>query len=890
MGTTSWMLLVLALVGAAANSDIADSSESPASDPLDTVRSRDRVPVRRVLYQAGDSPNRLQARWFGQDGHDYVGPNSQFKPNDVQDIRIGLGGLDPRREVVSVEVTGHGDGLWLFSPKSPDWTIGFRRKKGARTAEMFLDPYRVETGRVFHIVVRYDDGSTDEVYLQGRKADPNLRMPNAALAVRWIGQDRQDWVGPGPSVGPDGLQDARIHLSKMSAKVAIKAARLEGPAGTRWEFGPNPKLLSNAELVRDPKDPSQGDVYFQADRDLSNLRLKVTILYETDRLDSASVVAGRYDPKLRMAQAPLPKFVDRKIDARWLGQDGGIAPRPGDVHVVLSGIPTTPPIVGAVLSDTVRGVWIYRGNESAAIPAMWESEPLELKLHPDRRSCDLFFAPYRPTSNGEFTLRLIFQDGQNSLVQFPGGSCDLSLRSPHPESTRVEAKPGDDIQALVDRYGTVSLAKGIYRLTHPLVLNRPVTLTSEGGATLQFTQPSTAPSWTAAIKLHCGNTTLHGFAVRFEGPIRWNSEVSWGPAIIGMTDNLDQRHDDIKASIVFTRLDLETPPLEKSEGWVEAIRLMRLIGARDGVIAENILRGGPIEFFGGPWRVVDNDYRGTRPGTFSHGVFTGHDPHDVLVRGNRTRADGASGKTWRFLVWSGHGANDVVERNIIEQVGARDDDTIPWSNEPEIILTEGYHVRYEGKLLDLSKDGRVMRIGRPQGEVGRTGNVVSLLKGPAAGQWRRIVQMIDPSTYIVDSPIPAGTEVVSISPGFVSEVIQENRIDLRGGVRSGSLILVGNHFGTRVIKNHILGGGGAIGLAAYPSETPMAWGWTHVPILGVVIDGNTFEDTLEGCSITVQHDPRYVKSNQGRIYATVAVNNNVVVWTESFLGQRERAE
>jgi hypothetical protein len=104
------------------------------------------------------------------------------------------------------------------------------------------------------------------------------------------------------------------------------------------------------------------------------------------------------------------------------------------------------------------------------------------------------------------------------------------------------------------------------------------------------------------------------------------------------------------------------------------------------------------------------------------------------------------------------------------------------------------------------------------------------------------------------------------------------------------LILVGNHFGTRVIRNHILGGGGAIGLAAFPSETPMVWGWTHAPILGVVIEGNTFEDTLGGCSITVQHDPRYIKSNQGRTYATAAVNNNVVVWTESFLGQRERAE
>jgi hypothetical protein len=889
MGSTSWTLLVLTLVGAAANSDISDSSGSPGSDPPETVRSRDRVPVRRVLYQAGNSANPLQARWFGQDGHDYVGPNNQFKPSEVQDIRIGLAGLDPRREVVFVEVNGYGGDQWQFSPKSPSWTDGFRRSKAGRTAELFLEPYRVETGRGFQIVVRYDDGSTVEVWAKGGKADPNLRMPNAALAARWIGQDRQDWVGSGPSVGPDGLQDVRIHLSKISAKAVIKALRIEGPAGIGWEFGSNPKLLRNAEFFRDPKDPSQGDVFFQADRDLSAQRLKVTILYENDRLDSASVAAGRCDPKLRMTPAPLPRFVDWKVQARWLGQDGGIAPRPGDVQVALSGLPTTLPIVGAVLSDTVRGVWIYRADEHVSIPAVPNSEPLELKVHSNRTSADLFFGPYRVANSDEFTLRLIFKDGQNSLVQFPGGRCDLSLRGPRPEPSRVEAKPGDDIQALVDRYGTVSLAKGTYRLTRPLVLSRPVTLTSEGGATLVFAQPATESSWTTAIKLHCGNTTLNGFAVRFEGPIRWNNEVSWGPAIIGMTDALDHGHNELRMNVVLTRLDLEVPPVENSGGWVEAIRLMRLLGARNGAIAENILRGGTIEFFDGPWRIVDNDFRGTPPGTISHGVFTGHGTHDLLVRGNRTRALEASGKTWRFLVLTGASAHDIVERNIIEQVGARDDDTIPWSNEPEIILTESYHVKYEGKLLDRSKDGRLIRIGRPQGDEGRTGDLVSLLNGPAAGQWRRIVQMIDPNTYLVDSPIPTGTEVVSISQGFVSEVFQENRIDLRGGRRSCSFVLAGNHFGTRVIENHLFGGG-ALCAIAYPTESPMIWGWTHAPFLGAVIEGNIFEDNQVGCVVAVQHDPRHIKSNLGRTYMTVAVNNNVVRWSESFLGHREHAE
>ena len=169
---------------------------------------------------------------------------------------------------------------------------------------------------------------------------------------------------------------------------------------------------------------------------------------------------------------------------------------------------------------------------------------MELKVRTNRTSADLFFGPIRVASGDPYSLRLVYKDGQQSLVQFPSGPCDLSLRAPRPEPSRVEAKPGDDVQSLVDRYGTVSLAKGTYRLTRPLVLNRAVTLTSDGGATLRFAQPSTESSWTTAIKVHCGNTTLNGFAVRFEGPIRWNNEVSWGPAVIGMTDNLDNGHDE----------------------------------------------------------------------------------------------------------------------------------------------------------------------------------------------------------------------------------------------------------------------------------------------------------------------------------------------------------
>ena len=219
---------------------------------------------------------------------------------------------------------------------------------------------------------------------------------------------------------------------------------------------------------------------------------------------------------------------------------------------------------------------------------------------------------------------------------------------------------------------------------------------------------------------------------------------------------------------------------------------------------------------------------------------------------------------------------------MIEGLGWREGDLIPWSNEGEIILTESYHIKYEGGIMNLSEDGRVLRIGQPQSTAARAGDVVSLLQGPAAGEWRRIVQTIDPTTYLVDRPIPAHTSVVSISAGFVGESFAENRIDMRGGRKVGGLVFVGNHFGTRVVKNHVLGGGEVFKLAACPSETPMIWGWTHAPYLGGLIEANILEDCEGGGSLGVEHSP-HIKSNEGRTYMTVRLENNVVRWSEPFL-------
>jgi len=888
MDSTSRMLLLLSLASTAASAihGVSNGAGSPSfSDQHREARS---IPIQLARFQGG-GPGHLVARWIGQDRHDYVGPHSRLEPSEIQDIHIALFGLDPRHEIASVEVSGHGGGTWQYAARPSAWRAELRRQKGSRGADLFIEPSGVETGRSFQIVVRYDDGSSADTEMAGRTADPGLRMPSFALGARWFGQEREDRTGPGPSVGPDGYQDARIHLSRLSAKAAVKAIRIECPPSSRWEFGTNPKLLANAELVRDAKDQSQADLFFQPDRDLNAQRLRVTVLYENEQRDSVAIAAGRCDPKLRMPESPLPNLVESKAAARWLGQDGADSERLGDVHVAISGLSGSQSIIAVVLSDGMRRMWIFRGSDRAPKFTEPELQSCEMRFDPAHQSAELFFAPYREAGGELFTLRLISSDGSSSLVRFKGERCELSRRAAMPQANRALARPGDDLQTLVDHHGTVVLSPGTYRLTRPLVLSAPVTLTSEGGATLQFAQAASEPRWSAAIKIHRGNTTLNGFAVRFDGHIRWNEDISWGPAVIGMTDNLDPGQDDFKPNIVLTHLDLEVPPVENSGKWVPATRLMRLLRARCGVVANNILRGGPVEFFEGPWRIADNDFRGTQPGTASSCVFVGHGTRDLVIRGNRTHSPSPSGKTWRFLVLGGYSSDDVIEHNTIEEIGARDDDTIPWSNEPEIILTESYRLRYEGQVMAVSDDGRVLRIGRTQGEPVRTGDMVSILKGSAAGQWRRIAQVIDPTTFLVEPPLPAGTNVISIGEGFTGELFRENRIDIRGGHRSDGLVFVGNHFGTRIIKNHLLGGAHAFRLSAYPTEQPGIWGWSHAPFLGGVVEGNVIEDTEGGGVLGLEHDPRYIKSNRGRTYMTVRLSQNVVRWSGFFLKQLGRS-
>ena len=688
---------------------------------------------------------------------------------------------------------------------------------------------------------------------RGRSKSKAATAPAAkasGLAAEWGAQGREDRVGSGLAVGPDGIADSKIVLRGIRSESPIVGVVVKG-AGNEWHSGANPDAKTSGELVR-RADPAVGDFFLQPDRDIKGQTLSIEIHYSDARVDRARVVAGKVDPKQATPRTKLASLPVIKIGSRWVGQDGTDKVGPGDVHVALSGLPPAS-IAAAALSGSSGGIWVAKIHPNAPMDAGPYAMPLSLVQDPSRGGADLHFPPFRDESGGSMTLRLLFEDGRTALATIPGGKCDPGLRAGGaPLQSRIEAKPGDDLHSLVKSHGIVRLAPGRYMLSKPLVLEKPVAI--EGaGATLVFSQGASDAPWSAAIKFHSGHTRLEGFAIRFENSIRWAPGLQGGPAVIGASDNTDPNPGGLKADVTFRNLDIESPA--PSSQWEEAAKVLRLGHSVCGVIEGNTIKGGSIEFEGGPWRVVGNRFMGTPTGTFTFDAIAAHGTHDMVVKDNVAQPPrNDRSKVWRFLVITQHGANDVIKGNKVSNVGPRDDDKVRAENAPEIMLTESYNLHFEGRLAAVSPDGRLASVATIQGDPPRAGDALAILSGPKAGQWRTIVQPLGPTTYLLDQPLPAGAAdaAVSIATGFVRETFRGNTIDARGSGGAGCLVLFGNHFGLTVTDNHFLGGNGSFYIKAAPSENPMHWGWSHAPIIGATIERNILEDSLRGGMIGVE--------------------------------------
>jgi Bacterial Ig-like domain len=831
---------------------------------------------RRIL------PTGLTGVWVGQDGHDLVGQSTTPGPDGVRDIHIQLTGVPADRQIVFADVQGLGGGDWQFQGSFGPWAAAMVRDPNSPTADFYIEPYQTETGRPFSISLNYDDGSTDSVWFAGGTADPNLRMPSAALTVDSAGLNGHDLVGLGPDVGPDGFQDLDFRLSGISPNVAIQSLTVSTTGGSSWVFGSNPTGLNNAELVLDANDASKGDLYIQPAADLQGQTVTLSLSYANGKSDSTThLVSSATPPDSPMPAPPALLTLRSGVTASWLGQDGLDLTGPGDAHVAVANLPADRTVVAATLNDPSGGLWAF-ASSSAGSYYIDPYTPL-LGFQADApNGADLTFQPSRDELGQNLTLRLQFDDGSMALVPIVGDSIDLGLRGAEPSSTVVTAQPGDDLNSLANQYGTVELSPGVYTLDQPLVLNHPVTITSTApGATLLFSQPPNAPAWTTAILVQASHVALDGFAVRFAGPINWNQDVQFGPAVIGSTNNLDPSPGgDPLVALSFTWLDLRSPAAATS--WEAAPSLFRLDTATSGSIANNTLQGGTTEVANGPWRIVDNNYLGTVANTYTSTAFASHHGHDLVLEGNHLEPAAQSGKTYRFLVMNQGGVDDTIASNTVIGVGPMDGDVQPSNNSAEVLLTENYALHFEGMPSAISPDGMFLQIPTPAGGAARAGDVVAILSGPNAGEWRQIAQGIDPQTYVMSSPLPAGRYAISILNGFVRETFTGNTIDTTGSSTTVDMDLQGGHFGAQITDNTLIGGAVGLLVSSPPSNVPSTFGWSHTPFLGASIDGNIVRDSIGSVGIFVAHGDA-IKSSVGREYLSGSLDNTTIQWTDAFL-------
>ena len=395
-----------------------------------------------VLILAGVAQAQAQpmGRWIGQDGHDLVGQFATPGKSDVQDLRFALAGLPARGKLAAVTVKGEGGGLWTTVEAPGTWLPLVVKAPGATTADLYIEPYQRETGRIFSIELTFEGSPPITINVPGGRADPNLRTAAASMDVRWIGQDGSDRATSSPNVGPDGIQDVRLALKKLNPKEEVRTVVVVGPGGARWTYGPNPDANPGAELVRETADPSLADLYFHPTRDLKGQALKVHLTYANGRTDAASVVAGSCNPSLKVAAGPPHEATVVPVRSTWMGQGAG-----GDVRVAIEGLPASARVVGASLGDSVVGWWADGKVEGAP-----DALPLTFRRGQDPTRAELTFPPVRDEAGATMTLRLALDGGRSLIAEFPGGAADPSLRASGPEGSALRAKPGDDLQAMAE--------------------------------------------------------------------------------------------------------------------------------------------------------------------------------------------------------------------------------------------------------------------------------------------------------------------------------------------------------------------------------------------------------------------------------------------------------
>jgi len=853
----------------------------------------------------------LAAAWIGQDGGDLAGTEGLVnpqRPNDYQDIHIRLSGLSASSSVAHIAITKPVRGGWTWDAAGGWSNAVFLLDAAPGSGDLYMEPDAADPAGTLYEAIRVDyaDGSSETTSMRtGTAVDPNLRTAGEHVVAAFMGQGGQDWTGPTIGVGPDGYQDVRIALSNLSAAAAAHVTITAATNPPRvWETGTNPDGRWNAELLDRPGANgtlgTTADVFFSSDVNLAGVPLTVTVTYEhqnpdgsytnrSGKTDAVVILAGPTNPTLAMpvvAEANLPR-----VSATSLPQD---ATSPGYSHAALdasslaaTGAPRTfASVRSAVLSNQYGSSWVYVGP-NAASPYTGGSSPMSMRY--DATTGIFDFAPVRDESGSMLTLVLTFADGGQAVARFAGAASDVNLRV---ADTRLGAgvvdvsAAADLLAALQAHAPNIHLAAGSYTLYQPLSLGYPVRITADPGAVVTFAL-SNAPgsSWngaSGAILVSASHVALDGFAIRFRGvSTLWAAgNRAIVQAGLGSSD----------VDLSFTNLDVFGPAAAVASGFEDAVPLMNFDPGDSGVIANNLLKGGWIQLGTGPWRVTGNDYQGAVPNTITPTFLNVYTSHDLTISGNHAHASAPAGITQRFVVFGnadkGQGIGNVIEGNTIDGgIGTPTGVDLPpgYGNNPEIILLETYQPRFEGKPSSISHDGSIVQIPYLRGPSARTGDVISIVTGPHAGEWRMIAQALSPTRYLLDEPLPAGDYVITIGRGFVNQVYRGNTIDVRDmASNTVGLVISGNDWGSQIVGNAFLGGealriGAGSNEGAFEGPYGAPWGWSRLPVLGLAIDGNLFVDAA--VSLSVAHDRLYNKSSGGRTYLAGDVSNNEIRWT-----------
>jgi hypothetical protein len=832
------------------------------------------------------------AKWVGQSGKDYVGKSTTAGSDNIQDIQIHVSGMQTAR-LSNITLKGKGGGEWQWAPggKKPPggWAMHLIPDSRPGHVELFFESDQVETGREFELKWTVKDQPEQTIYFAGGQADPTKPIASAEIAAKWIGQDLDkpvDLTNRSAAVGPDSFEDTVIELSKLSDRDAVNGVDVETSDGLyKWSFGQNLEAVWSAELIRTPeKAPTARlilSVPFIKEGSLEGKSLKISVRYASNAVSNTTLVAGKADGDRAMPLSKLPKMSASKWSTKWLGSVTKSKLGQGAVQFEINQITADFRSSAAILTDnygTTYGTSSTPDKPAApnALPMIFE----RLSLNKAR----VEFLPIADLENQPLSLRLVGIDGSNTLIPVTAGKTDLSKRVPTLRSEKSNAKPGDDLQALVNRGGTVILNNGDYKLDRPLIIDKPTRIEAAPNAKPILTfRPGGTGDWTSAIKIRSGGTTLSGLIVRFAGPIPWSLDVAYGPAVIATTDNRDSgfNHDAPIWGITLDKVTVYGPPVPRKadpKQPPEAIKLVRILNGHFGRIERCVFKGGTIHLQGGPWAIRQNRHDGPLPGSFAYDAFAITKPLGLALESNRIEPLPGSGKLWRFANLTQYGSHIRVAGNLVKNVGPRDDDSIADMNANEIFLTESYRIKFEGEPAQISEDGSLVILPGTLAEMPRAGDCLAILSGPNAGRYHVVSQSMGDGSIIVEPPIdPKDRSInppsMSLAQGFRDFQMDRNTIDSTGSKTAFNLVLAGNHFGSAITNNTLIGGGESLRLTSFPTEFPNIWGWSHAPMFSLSVTGNTVQGSDKPARLAVDQSSK-IKTSKGRVYYSADISGN----------------